>query len=311
MRDGSIRGRDGKPFKPSTARKYEAALRLLIVPRIGAVPVTTLTGGDVQRLVDALAAEQTPEHARKALTALRVALRVCARYGELAGGNPCAGVRVPVSAEGEKKPTILTPEQAAAIVVAAEAEDERLGRSFAGPLIALAFGSGLRLGELLALAYGPDGLDLETGIVHVSRALDPSVALTAATRSSPRSRGRAAARSRSPPKRSPACAATGSRPAARSTASSSSTGPTGRRSPPSPPTGPGSASAASRSTRRRRRAPSCRASTTPGTPMRPACSPPGSAHTRSRHCSAMRTRPWSTAATATRSRTSWPRRARG
>lgn len=126
---------------------------------------------DVQRLVDRIAAERTPEHARKALTALRVALRVAERYGELPV-NPCAGVRVPVSAEGEKPPRILTPEEAAAIVAHAEAEDVRRGRSFAGPLVALAFGSGPRLGELLALPWGPEGLDLDAGLLHVRRSVD-------------------------------------------------------------------------------------------------------------------------------------------
>lgn len=152
-------------------RKYEENLRLLVVPKIGEVPVSTLTGGDCQRLVDEIAAERTAEHGRKALTALRVALRVCQRYGEI-DSNPCAGVRVPVSGTAEKPATILTPEQASAIIAAAEKEDVRLKRSFAAPLIALAFGSGLRLGELLALEYGPDGLDLDAGTVRVTRALD-------------------------------------------------------------------------------------------------------------------------------------------
>lgn len=168
---GTIRTRDGRPYKPSVVRKYEEQLRVLVLPRIGAVPVATLTPGDVQRLVDELAAERTPEHARKALTALRVALRVAQRYGEL-DANPCAGVRVPASADGEKAARILTPEDAAAIVAAAEDDDERLRRSFGGPLIGLLFGSGLRLGEALSLRYGPDGLDLDTDTVHVRASLD-------------------------------------------------------------------------------------------------------------------------------------------
>jgi integrase len=171
MIDGSVRTRDGRPYKPSVTRKYEEQLRLLVLPRIGAVPISTLTGGDCQRLVDAIAAERTPEHARKALTALRVALRLAQRYGEL-DANPCAGVTVPVAAEGEKPPRILTPEEAAAIVGACEADDARLERSFAGPLYALAFGTGLRMGELLALRWGPEGLDLDTGVVHVRASLD-------------------------------------------------------------------------------------------------------------------------------------------
>jgi integrase len=171
MKDGSIRSRDGRTFKPSVVRKYETALRLHVIPRIGAVPVATLTSGDVQRLVDEIAAANTAEVGRRSLTALRVALRVCQRYGEIES-NPCAGVRVPTSADAERPPRILTREECAAIVVAAEAEDTRLGRSFAAPVISLALGTGLRLGELLALRWGRDGLDLEAGMVRVRANLD-------------------------------------------------------------------------------------------------------------------------------------------
>jgi integrase len=171
MIDGTIRSRDGRPFKPSTSRKYEEALRCTVLPRIGEAPVDTLTRGDVQRLVDEIAAERTPEHGRKALTALRVALRIAERYGEI-NANPCAGVRVPTSADGEKPARILTREECAAIVRSADADDVRLERSFAGPLVSLALATGLRLGELLALGYGPDGLDLDAGMVRVRVTLD-------------------------------------------------------------------------------------------------------------------------------------------
>jgi integrase len=171
MREGTVRTRDGLPYKPSVLRKYEEALRCSVLPEIGALPVAALSGGDCQRLVDEIAARRTPEHARKALTALRVALRVAQRYGELAA-NPCAGVRVPVSAEGERPARILTPEESAAILTAAEADDARLGRSFGLPLLALALGAGLRLGELLALPWGAEGLDLDAGYVRIRRSLD-------------------------------------------------------------------------------------------------------------------------------------------
>ena len=187
MVDGTIRSRDGRPYKPSVCRKYEEALRCTVLPRVGSVPISSLTSGDVQRLVDGIAAERTAEHARKALTALRVALRVAERYGELPV-NPCAGVRVPVSAEGEKPPRILTPEEAAAIVAAADAEDARSGRSFAGPLIALAFGSGARLGELLALPWGRTGSTWTPGYCTFGAASTGCEATTAAIRSSRRSR---------------------------------------------------------------------------------------------------------------------------
>lgn len=76
------------------------------------MPVGTLTRGDVQRLVDAIAAERTPEHARKALVALRVAMRVAERDGLLEpGSNPCAGVRAPADQCIEQPARILTPQR--------------------------------------------------------------------------------------------------------------------------------------------------------------------------------------------------------
>jgi integrase len=167
---GSIRTREGRTFKPSTTRKYEEALRLTVVRRIGHVPVESLRKGDVQQLVDAIAAERTPEHAKKALTALRTLVRTCEDYDGL-DINPCAGVRVPVG-EPERPAYVLTPEETALIVDAAYADDVRLGRTFAGPLLRLAFGTGLREGELLALPWGRNGLDLADGVVRVRRSLD-------------------------------------------------------------------------------------------------------------------------------------------
>lgn len=65
-----------------------------------------------------------------------------------------------------------TPEEVDAILAAAAADDERLGRSLALPLLTLAFGTGLRLGELLGLVWGPEGLDLDAESVRVRRSVD-------------------------------------------------------------------------------------------------------------------------------------------
>ncbi len=168
---GTVRSRGGTPFKPSVARKYESMLRLHVLPAIGGLPLATLRKRDVQRFVDDLAARESAETARKALTALRVALRLAERDG-LVDLNPCSGVRVPADSDGERPARTLSPEEAAAIVAAADADDARLGRSLGGPLFALAFGTGLRSGELLALRWGADGLDLDAGVVRVRRSLD-------------------------------------------------------------------------------------------------------------------------------------------
>jgi integrase len=171
MVDGSVRTRDGLPYKPSVVRRYEESLRVLVLPELGTVPVATLTRGDVQRFVDQLAAERTPEHARKALLSLRVCLRTCMRYGEL-DQNPCSGVTCPTNGAARRQVPVLTPEQVGLLVQAGEADDKRLKRSFAAPLLALLAATGLRTGEAYALAWGPESLDLDAGLSHVTRALD-------------------------------------------------------------------------------------------------------------------------------------------
>lgn len=172
MVDGTVRARNGRRFKPSTTRAYEEALRLLVLPRIGGLPVATVTRGDVQQLVDEIAGTESVAHARKALTALRVALRVAERYGEI-DANPCAGVRAPADDDDRERPArVLSLAETAILVDGAERDDTRFQRSFAAPLVVLALGTGLRLGELLALVWGPEGLDLDEGVVCVRRSLD-------------------------------------------------------------------------------------------------------------------------------------------
>jgi integrase len=173
MVDGTVRTRTGTRYKPSVVRKYEEQLRTLVVPLIGPMPVAAITKGDVQRLVDAIAARRTPEHARKALVALRVLMRVAERDGAIPpGAGPCEGVRAPADDHGRRPVRILTPEEVMRILAAAEADDHALGRSLGAPLIALLFGTGLRLGEALALPWGAEGIDLDAGVVRVRRSLD-------------------------------------------------------------------------------------------------------------------------------------------
>ncbi len=83
-----------------------------MLPRVGAVPVAALTTGDVQRLVDEIAADRTAEHARKALTALRVALRVCGSGTASSTRTRATACASPSTAEGEQPPRVLTPEEA-------------------------------------------------------------------------------------------------------------------------------------------------------------------------------------------------------
>ena len=172
MRHGTVRTKQGRPYRPSVVRSYEENLRTLIVPTLGGYPLATLTVGDVQRAVDTIAVDRTPKHARKALVALRVVIRLAIRDGVVpASVDPCRGVRQPRSDGVERDVRVLTPAEADALLAAAEDDDARLGRSFAAPLIALLLGCGLRTGEALALTWG-DGLDLDLARVRIFQTLD-------------------------------------------------------------------------------------------------------------------------------------------
>jgi site-specific recombinase XerD len=156
MRDGAVRARNGGLFKPSVTRKYEAMLRLFVVPRIGAVSLGSLQKRDVQRLVDELASVESAETARKALTALRVVFRMAERDG-VVDASPCVGVRAPTDPDADPTSRIVTPEEARATIEAAERDDARLGRSLGGPLFGLAFGTGLRGNMRVCTAGVPEG----------------------------------------------------------------------------------------------------------------------------------------------------------
>jgi integrase len=173
MDDGALRNKRGEPYKPSAFRAYETSLRLYVLPALASMPVAALTRGDAQRFADGVAATASPDAARKALTALRVVIRVAERYGGELQRDPCHGVTVPTTRMTRRRPAQrLTVADVERIVVAADADDERHGRSLMGPLVRLLAGSGLRLGEALALTWGREGLDLDARLVHVTHSLE-------------------------------------------------------------------------------------------------------------------------------------------
>lgn len=145
-----MRTKTGALYKPSHVRRMESLLRVHVLSRIGALPAAAITRRDVQSLVDALAAEEGAETARKTLHALSTAFRVAER-DDIIYTNPCHRIVTPKGAGGPGEVRILDRNELARVMEAAQTDDERIKRSLAVPLLALAFGTGLRLGELLAL----------------------------------------------------------------------------------------------------------------------------------------------------------------
>ena len=77
-----------------------------------------------------------------------------------------AGMRLPLTAGGEdKKPLRLISKEIIHSITEAASEDVRLA-------IKVAWGTGIRQGELRALQWGVGGLDTTAGILHVTRAFD-------------------------------------------------------------------------------------------------------------------------------------------
>jgi len=160
MRDGLVPTRSGDRYKPSAVRSYEAALRLHVLPEVGARKLASVERVDVQRMADELlAAGQTPSTVRNALMPLRVIYRRALQDG-VVQVNPFSGVRLP--ADRGRRDRIASPAHARALLAALGANDRLVW--------ALALYAGLRRGELVALRWRD--VDLATGVISVERSWD-------------------------------------------------------------------------------------------------------------------------------------------
>src|SRR5439155_3180081 len=157
--NGSIRNRSGDIYKPSVIRTYEQALRLRVVPALGAARLTDIRRADLQALIDRLLADDhDPSTIRNTLLPVRAIYRRALTRGEVAL-NPTVGLELP--AVRGRRDRIASREEAAALLAA-------LDRDRA--LWATAMYAGLRLGELFALDW--KNVDLENDRIHVRWSYD-------------------------------------------------------------------------------------------------------------------------------------------
>lgn len=160
VRDGSVRNKSGRPYKPSVIRSYEQLLRIYVNPSVGAIPLGELTSAEVQRMVDDLVKTGiSSSTVRNALMPLRVICRRALRRGDMAV-NPTVGLELP--APGTRSDRVATPEEAANLLAALPEEDRALW--------ATALYAGLRRGELQALQRSD--IDLRRRIIRVRRGWD-------------------------------------------------------------------------------------------------------------------------------------------
>lgn len=160
---GVVKARRGRRYRESSVRTHEGRLRLHVLPYLGGLPAATVTPGTVRRWLEELEAETSATTARMALDSLRIAMRRLLEH-ELIPSNPCSGVQPPV-VDGEARPLrYLDPAEAVQLREAAHA-DRQPG---IGPFVDLGLATGARRGELLALTWGPGGLDLEAREVTIA-----------------------------------------------------------------------------------------------------------------------------------------------
>jgi integrase len=158
---GTIRVKNGQPYRPSALRGYRRALDKRILPDLGARKLGDISRFDLQDLVDRLLAEGlAPSSIQNTLMPLRAIYRRAVHRGDVAV-NPTALLEIPTG--GEARDRIAAPDEAVKLLAALPVGERALW--------ATAIYAGLRRGELLALAW--EHVDFERGVITVERAWDP------------------------------------------------------------------------------------------------------------------------------------------
>lgn len=172
-------------LREATAENYAANVRLHIDPIIGGIPLTQLQSSDVRRLIDECERKGLSAGTiHKVITTLRVALNAAVREGTIYR-SPAAGVRLPRIDNDPVRPVNH---------VEADAIRDAVQGHWLEPIVRLLLGSGIRLGEAVALNQSDLYLDegfirlrkSKTRIRAVAISLDAVAALRQALATAPR-----------------------------------------------------------------------------------------------------------------------------
>jgi integrase len=140
--------------RPSTVTRDEIALRLHVLPSLGARPVGSITPPDVQRAVNRWTDSMAPRTVKRTYGVLRAVLAF-AVVNDLILRTPCRGIKLPQARPTERK--LPTPDELARLA-------DMLG--VYAPMVWLGAVLGLRWGEVAGLRVGR--LDLLRGTLTVS-----------------------------------------------------------------------------------------------------------------------------------------------
>lgn len=158
----------GPTVKPTTSYVYRIHIDKWIVPVIGTEHLIRLTPADVRRVTAGVMkgdkrGPKSPRTAQSVLVTLRMALRAAVRDGRVER-NVAEGVKPPRSTT--RKVEAIGADQARAILAAFDDH-------WMLPLVTVAMGTGMRLGELLALRWS----DASHGRIRVTGSLRPTARL--------------------------------------------------------------------------------------------------------------------------------------
>ncbi len=146
--------------RPRTYERYEAIVRLHLVPSLGRLPLQKLTGQHLQRLyTEKLESGLSSTTVSAIHNMLHTALDNALKLGILTR-NICETVSPPRRAHKEMK--LLTPEQVRHLLEVAKGHPQEA-------LFILALATGMRRGELLGLKW--QDINLDRGVLQVRRAL--------------------------------------------------------------------------------------------------------------------------------------------
>lgn len=164
---GTVRGRSGQPYTPSTLIVYERAVRRCLISHIGDLPLDTVTRRELRQLLDHLAPETGAGTLYAAMAALKAIYSLAERDGLFEGSNPCDGI-TNHQPDAKRRGRALGRDEQNRLLGAAREHDLYHGRSLMFPLIRLLLSTGLRIGEAVAVQYDSvGGLDLAAGRLHV------------------------------------------------------------------------------------------------------------------------------------------------
>lgn len=148
---------------PSTISAYRDRLDQQVLPALGAVKLRELTVGLIDRHLAAVTANNGPSVAKLVRTVLSGVCGLACRYDAM-GSNPVRDVgRISIKI---KRPKVTLGPDETIEVLRRISEDDRARRRDIPDLVGLLAGSGLRIGEALALRWS--SIDLEGGTLDVS-----------------------------------------------------------------------------------------------------------------------------------------------